>query len=56
MVQSRGGHSSFMRATLEHAKKYVFQPNVAVVISDQVAKHLKFRLLHVPAIYHLGYL
>ena len=34
MVQSRGGHSSVVTATLEHSKKDVFQPDVAVVISD----------------------
>ena len=46
MVQSRGGHSSIVTATLEHSKKYVFQADVAVVINDWVAKHLKSRLLH----------
>ena len=46
MVQSRGGHSSIVTATLEHWKKCVFQADVAVVINDQVAKLLKSRLLH----------
>ena len=52
MVQSRGGHSSIVTATLEHSKKYVFQADVAVVMSDQVAKLLKSRLLHTPTRYH----
>ena len=34
MVQSRGGHFSIVTATLEHSKKYVFQADVAVAISD----------------------
>ena len=54
MVQSRGGHSSVVMAALEHSKKYVFRADVAVAISDQVAKHLKPRLLHPPAGYHLA--
>ena len=36
MVQSRGGHSSVVTATLEHSKKDVFQADVAVMISDQL--------------------
>ena len=54
MVQSRGGHSFVVTATLEHSKKDVFQPDVAVVISDRLQKHLKSRLLHAPTGYHLG--
>ena len=34
MVQSRGGHFSIVTATLEHSKKYVFQADAAVAISD----------------------
>ena len=52
MVQSRGGHSSVVMATLEHSKKYVFQAGVAVATRNQVAKHLKLGLLHTPARYH----
>ena len=36
MVQSRGGHSSVVTATLEHSKKDRFQADVAVVISDRL--------------------
>ena len=35
-------------------EKYVFQPDVAVAKRDQVAKHLKSRLLHTPARLHLS--
>ena len=35
-------------------EKYVFQPDVAVMITDQVAKHLKSELLHTPAGYNPG--
>ena len=52
MVQSRGGHSSVVMATLEHSKKYVFQADVEVATRNQVAKHLKLGLLHAPARYH----
>ena len=34
MVQSRGGYFSIVTATLEHSKRYVFQADVAVAISD----------------------
>jgi len=49
MVQGRGGHSPLVMATLGHSKKYVYQLDAAVVKSDQVAKHLKSRLLHTVA-------
>ena len=49
MAQSRGGHSSVVMATFEHSKKYVFQADVAVATKNQVAKHLKLRLLHTHA-------
>ena len=36
MVQSRGGHSSVVTATLEHSKKDVFRADVGVVISNRL--------------------